>query len=131
MKDIKVWLDDERPASLGWYHFYTAESMIAFFEAYKGEYNIDYITLDNDLGDNALEGYDAVKKLVDLGVSAKWWNIHSENVIAVDNMHAYLSNAMFHDRIKTDNMYNYLSSAMYYHMINEATITTYKAKEFS
>ena len=110
MKDIKVWLDDERPAPLGWYHFYTAESMIAFFEAYKGEYNITYITLDNDLGENALEGYDAVKKLVDLGVNAKWRNIHSENVVAADNMH------------------NYLSSAMHYHKINEATITNYKPK---
>ena len=68
------------------------------------------ITLDNDLGENALEGYDAVKRLVDLGISAKWWNIHSENVVAADNMHAYLSNAM------------------YYHKINEATITNYKTR---
>ena len=113
MKDIKVWLDDERPAPLGWHHFYTAESMIAFFETYKGEYNVTYITLDNDLGENALEGYDAVKKLVDLGISAKWWNIHSENVIAADNM------------------YNYLSNAMRYHKINEAIITKYKAKGLS
>ena len=111
MKDIKIWLDDERPAPLGWHHFYTAESMIAFFEAYKGEYNVTCITLDNDLGENALEGYDAVKKLVDLGISAKWWNIHSENVVAADNMH------------------NYLSSAMYYHMINNAAITNYKTRE--
>ena len=109
MKDIKVWLDDERPAPLGWHHFYTAESMIAFFETYKGEYNVTYITLDNDLGENALEGYDVVKRLVDLGISAKWWNIHSENVIAADNMHAYLSNAMFHDRIKIANITDYKS----------------------
>ena len=111
MKDIKVWLDDERTAPLGWHHFYTAESMIAFFEAYKGEYNVTCITLDNDLGDNALEGYDVVKRLVGLGISAKWWNIHSENVVAADNMH------------------NYLSSAMYYHMINNAAITNYKTRE--
>lgn len=107
MKDINVWLDDERPAPLGWYHFYTVGSMIAFFEAYKGEYHVTYITLDNDLGENALEGYGAVKKLVDLGVDAERRNIHSENVVAADNMHAYLSNAMFHDMIKVANITNY------------------------
>lgn len=55
MEDFKmrVWLDDIKPAPDGWIRVKTAAEAISLLENYE----VDEISLDNDLGENQPEGY--------------------------------------------------------------------------
>lgn len=51
---MNVWLDDERPAPDGYVHCKTAKEAISLLETGQ----VQVISLDHDLGDNAGTGYD-------------------------------------------------------------------------
>ena len=56
-REIKVWLDDERPAPDGWIRTYWPDEMIAILQ--NG--GVSSISLDHDLGDDSRgTGYDVL-----------------------------------------------------------------------
>lgn len=59
---IDLWLDDMRPAPLGWYHATTYEEAALIYWLYYG--NIRNLALDHDLGQKKT-GYDFVKLMVE------------------------------------------------------------------
>lgn len=106
-------LDDDkiaRKTPVGYTRAYSVEELMTQLQT-----NLDpigVITFDNDLG-TSLEGYDALKMMLNHGYFAQHYNIHSANVVAVNNMVAYLKSAM-----RT----NYIPNA---------TVTTYSLQELT
>jgi hypothetical protein len=86
--EIRVWLDDIRPAPAGWTRAYTAREAIALLAA--GD--VVEISLDHDLGDEATcgSGYEVacwIEEAVALrGFEAPTILIHSKNVVGRERM---------------------------------------------
>ena len=57
------------------------------------------LLLDNDLGDNTPEGHKFLEWLIegDLDITVEYVNIHSQNIVAVTAMRAYLESAKRHN----------------------------------
>jgi hypothetical protein len=55
---MKVWLDDERPAPLGWTRVRTVGDAIALFLSEEPFGGIEAVSLDHDLGMADESGYD-------------------------------------------------------------------------
>jgi hypothetical protein len=93
---IKLWLDDVRPAPVGWKWVKTAQSTIAELE--KNEFNVEILSLDHDLGDDVVfgTGYD-VMKWIEEGVffgnytPPKSIKFHTANPIGRKKMEASLN----------------------------------------
>lgn len=56
---MKVWLDDVRPAPKGYIHAKTADDAIYLFNHFE----IEFISLDHDLGDNSVPERDGMTVL--------------------------------------------------------------------
>ena len=56
---INIWLDDIRPAPAGFIWVKTVNELINLYEKciFNTKEHINIISLDNDLGENTLEGY--------------------------------------------------------------------------
>lgn len=85
--DIKVWLDDARPAPIGWKHVLWPQEAIELLQ--KGK--VTYISLDHDLGDDRRgTGYDVLlwieEAVVVHGFVAPVMTVHSANVSAKQKM---------------------------------------------
>lgn len=87
----KVWLDDERPEPAGWHRVYTASQAIELLNRSV----VEEISLDNDLGDECMEGYDVIKHIEYLVFHNPEFRvpkiyIHTANPVARQKMHACL-----------------------------------------
>ena len=89
--NYKFWLDDIRSAPEGYLWFQTAESLI---EMLKNYYNsqpivdkVVEISLDNDLGEGRMEGYQVLDWLESLLIPVEFSiHIHSANPVARERM---------------------------------------------
>ena len=96
---IRIWLDDIRPKpadefGIKWLWYTTAETMIEDLKRYInwGPYHtieLDYISLDNDLGEGNMEGYKVLDWLESLLIPVEFGiHIHSASPVAVARMRA-------------------------------------------
>jgi hypothetical protein len=96
---IGIWLDDIRPKpedkfGYKWLWYTTAEAMIEDLKRYinwgaTGAHNweIDVISLDNDLGEGNMEGYKVLDWLESLLIPVEFGiHIHSANPVARERM---------------------------------------------
>jgi len=84
--DIKIWLDDVRPAPFGWTRCYWPDEVIRILETET----VSEISLDHDLGDDSMTGY-AVLLWIEEAVHTSDYippkiNIHSANPVAKEKM---------------------------------------------
>ena len=79
---MDVWLDDTRANPYGWVWVKTVDEAIEYLKT--GE--VEYLSLDNDLGEGITEGREVVKWLWENDVWPKGIVIHSSNVVAVEYM---------------------------------------------
>jgi hypothetical protein len=89
INEMKIWLDDVRPAPSGWIHIETVEELIPFFE--KNYKKVSYMSLDHDLGDNIMSGYDFITWLEQRIFTGKFKSIpdikiHSANPVGKRKM---------------------------------------------
>ena len=93
---VNLYLDDDlinRPTPASFKRFTSAEELLTYLDQ-NPDIQIDTLSLDNDLGQDKLEGYDLVKELVKRQVKVNCYLIHSANIIAQQNMLSYLTQAM-------------------------------------
>lgn len=100
---LRVMLDDDleyRPTPDGFTRY---TSMLEAVEALtrmalEAPVRLSVLLLDNDLGDNAPEGHHFLEWLLegDLDIVVDYVNIHSQNIVAVTAMRAYLESAKRH-----------------------------------
>lgn len=93
---VNLYLDDDlinRPTPTSFKRFTSGEELLAYLDQHP-DVQIDSISLDNDLGQGKIEGYDLVKELINRQVVAKRYLIHTANIIAQQNMISYLAQAM-------------------------------------
>ena len=94
MEGIRVWLDDRREMPPGYHlHVQTAPAAIGLL----AELNVCHISLDNDLGPGAGEGYDVAKWIEEMAYNGILPRLdvtcHSDNSPAVKNIEAAIRNA--------------------------------------
>lgn len=89
--DVKLWLDDVRPAPDGWEHVFTAPEAVALFASGM----VEEASLDHDLGpSDAGTGYDVLVWIEKAMGSHAWYgplpkiHVHSANPVGRKNMHA-------------------------------------------
>lgn len=94
---LKIFLDDDalyRSNPTNFLRFYSGEELIQFFENELNQNEIDYISFDNDLGQDILEGYDVVKYMMNHNIQSTEYNIHSANNVAASRMKSYIESAI-------------------------------------
>ena len=84
---MKIWLDDIRKEPEGWVRCFWPEEVISYLE--KG--NVEEISLDHDLGDDAHgTGYDVItwieEKVHTSDFVPPMIRVHSQNSVGVDKM---------------------------------------------
>ena len=89
LNEMKVWLDDVRKAPSDWIHIETVEKLIPFFE--KNHSKIKEMSLDHDLGEDIMSGYDFITWLEEKVFKGKYKNIpdikvHSANPVGRKKM---------------------------------------------
>lgn len=89
---ISIYLDDERfpKTKRNWLIVRNYKQFVDAFHKYGPL--ISYISFDNDLGFNQLEGYDCAKWLVNEGIVIDDFNVHSANPVAKENITYLLNN---------------------------------------
>lgn len=88
-KDIKIWVDDIRPAPVGYEGTKSVDETIALIEEIENHGGtIEIIDLDHDLGDYARCGGDAIKILDYLAMRETFYPIaiHTANPVGRANM---------------------------------------------
>jgi len=95
----KIFLDDIRPAPPGWMVFRTAEELLEFiFSVLGGDLSrVEAMSLDHDLGEGRLSGYDFLTRLEKAafdgevkGICGVSFVIHSANPVGRRNMQAVI-----------------------------------------
>lgn len=89
LNEKKIWLDDVRKAPSGWIHIETVEELIPFFE--KNYNKIKEMSLDHDLGEDVMSGYEFITWLEEKVFTGKYKNIpkikiHSANPVGRKKM---------------------------------------------
>ena len=100
---IGIWLDDIRPKpenkpGYKWFWYTTAEAMIEDMKRYinwsatgVNNWEIDMISLDNDLGEGCMEGYQVLDWLESLLIPVEFGiHIHTSNSVARERMRAII-----------------------------------------
>lgn len=98
---IRIWLDDVRPKpedefGVRWLWYTTAEALIEDLKRYINwglgiQWELDYISLDNDLGEGLLEGYQVLDWLESLLIPIEFgFHIHTSNPVARERMRAII-----------------------------------------
>lgn len=103
---FSIFLDDIRqaPESYG-QQFKTGESLIQFLKAISPlpeGMHIDTLSLDHDLGEGVMDGYDVVKQLCELELPIRRIQLHTDNIIGFKNMFYYLRSAQQHGLLSAD-----------------------------
>ena len=100
---LRVMLDDDleyRPTPEGFIRYTSMSEAVAELTsmALESPVRLSVLLLDNDLGDNTPEGHKFLEWLLegDLDIMVDYVNIHSQNIVAVTAMRAYLESAKRH-----------------------------------
>lgn len=91
---MKIWLDDIRKAPNGYHHTYSVnETKKYIIYCEHKNIKIELLDLDHDLGDYAFDGGDAIKLVLWLAETERYYpiTIHSMNPVGRDNMQAIIS----------------------------------------
>lgn len=88
IKQIKIWLDDLRPAPAGYIWCHSVNETKKLIEQYEKTAVIELIDCDHDLGDFATDGGDGIKLLDWLLERGTLYPIalHTMNPVGRDNM---------------------------------------------
>ena len=104
MNGLKVMLDDDldyRPTPEGFIRYTSMPEAVADLTsmALEAPLRLSVLLLDNDLGDNTPEGHKFLEWLLegDLDIQVDYVNIHSQNIVSVTAMRAYLESAKRHN----------------------------------
>lgn len=104
MNVLKVMLDDDldyRPTPEGFIRYTSMPEAVSDLTsmALEAPVRLSVLLLDNDLGDNTPEGHKFLEWLLegDLDIQVDYVNIHSQNIVAVTAMRAYLESAKRHN----------------------------------
>lgn len=90
---MKVFLDDLRFAPTEYdMVFRNAESFLKWLEE-NPDQEITKLSLDHDLGEGLMDGYDMVKKMVLLPNKIESIQFHTDNLVGLKNMYYYIKNA--------------------------------------
>lgn len=95
LKNMKIILDDDLTNRLtpnNFTRFTTGFDLLRYMKDHPLTH-IEEITFDNDLGLGLPEGYDVVKTMVNDQWHVDNINLHSANIIAVNNMISYILSA--------------------------------------
>lgn len=102
--ELKVMLDDDldyRPTPEGFIRYTSMPEAVEELTsmALEAPVRLSVLLLDNDLGDNSPEGHHFLEWLLegDLNIAVDYVNIHSQNIVAVTAMRAYLESAKRHN----------------------------------
>lgn len=100
---LRVMLDDDleyRPTPEGFIRYTSMPEAVSDLTsmALEAPVRLSVLLLDNDLGDNTPEGHKFLEWLLegDLDIQVDYVNIHSQNIVAVTAMRAYLESAKRH-----------------------------------
>ena len=86
---VKIWLDDVRPAPLGYARAYSVNNAKDIIESLERQgIEIAELNLDHDLGDYAKDGGDGIKLVLWLAETERFYPIklHTANVVGYENM---------------------------------------------
>lgn len=86
---IKIWLDDERPAPIGFIHCHSVnEVKNKIYQCERDRVYIDLLDLDHDLGEYAKDGGDGIKLIDWLAETERFYkiNLHTMNPVGRENM---------------------------------------------
>lgn len=93
---MNIFLDDLRFAPEKYdLVFRTGESFLEWLEANPIE-KIEMISFDHDLGETVIDGYETVKRMVELPNQIARVQFHTDNLIGLKNMFWYIKNAKKH-----------------------------------
>lgn len=93
MKQIKLWLDDIRPAPKGWFHCTSVNQTKRFIRyAEKRDWEI-ILDIDHDLGDYAIDGGDGIELVKWMAGTERFYPIefHTMNPVGLQNMKAIVN----------------------------------------
>lgn len=83
---MKLWVDDERPAPLGWERAVNAESAKAALQ----RYDVEQVSLDHDLGLESESGYELLCWMFEQGYWPPTIHVHSMNPVGRRQMLEFL-----------------------------------------
>lgn len=90
---MKIFVDDIREAPSNYNKtFRTAEDFIEWLHK-NPDTCVSTLSLDHDLGENVMDGYQLVKTLVDMPNCIQRIQFHTDNIIGLKNMYMYVKNA--------------------------------------
>lgn len=85
-QNVRLWLDDLRPAPEGWFAVHSVNEAIAVMETHE----VTYASLDHDLGQYVDDGGDGIKLLDWMAENNHWPTsgiaVHSANPVGVERM---------------------------------------------
>ena len=86
---MKIWLDDIRPAPEGWVWIKNGKEMTMILSR---DYSIEEISLDHDLGEDSISGYE-ILEIIETKIAVGLWlgnipifRVHSMNPVGRKNM---------------------------------------------
>lgn len=114
---MKIFVDDIRLQPPDFTLYKTAEDFLDFLVNFEG--TIDVLSLDHDLGLDVMNGYDLVKKIVELNPKIDKIQFHTSNIVGYKNMYSYLLSAKKADVINNIkeidcNRYEYIDGEIRY-----------------
>lgn len=93
---MNIFLDDLRAAPEKYdLVFRTGESFLEWLEA-NPETEVKLMTFDHDLGEQVIDGYETVKRLVEMPNNISTVRFHTDNLIGLKNMYMYFRSAKKH-----------------------------------
>lgn len=93
---IRIYMDDLRPLPTFFFNVLAVDGYECLEELRKHKGKVQVLSLDHDLGEDTLDGYDVVKAMVEEGLYADRIYLHTANPTGRDNMYHYLKNAIKH-----------------------------------
>lgn len=121
---MKLMIDDDlvyRKTPNGFYRVTTVPQALDYLDSLEHPVELSEVLLDNDLGEDTLEGYKFLEALIegDKDVHIGWLNIHSRNTVAVAKMVAYIESARRHGITIVDKVTT-LTLEDYGHLTNDS-----------
>lgn len=103
---FSIFLDDIRTSPKAYdMSFKTGESLMEYLKAVSPlpeGVHVDTLSLDHDLGEGVMDGYDVVKQLCELELPIRRIQLHTDNIIGFKNMFYYLTSAQQHGLLSAD-----------------------------
>lgn len=94
---MNIFLDDLRIAPKKYdLVFRTGESFLDWLKE-NPETEIELMSFDHDLGEHVIDGYETVKRMVEMPNHISRIQFHTDNLIGLKNMYMYFRSAKQHD----------------------------------